>query len=140
MPVVAFDQIYSFDRDTLLKAIPRPEKMAAKEFASAAAELLDRILQIADNAGATDEHRALNYCAVRYPGFYATAADAFGRNFSLTAIETHPSRLSGVRRIVDVVSSYRNRQTDVEEKYFCRVDITEEFAFLVTKMAPFFDR
>jgi hypothetical protein len=140
VPVVAFDQIYSFDRDTLLKAIPRPEKISAKEFASAAAELLDRILQIADNAGATDEHRALNYCAVRYPGFYATAADAFGRNFSLTAIETRPSRLSGVRRIVDVVSSYRNRQTDVVEKYFCRVDVTEEFPFLVTKMAPFFDR
>ena len=31
------------------------------------AEVLDLILQTADNAGATDEHRALNYLAVRYP-------------------------------------------------------------------------
>ena len=27
VPIVVFDQIYSFDRDALIKAIPRPEKM-----------------------------------------------------------------------------------------------------------------
>src|SRR5215467_4139191 len=32
VPVVVFDQIYSFDRDSLIKAIPRPEKTPAKEF------------------------------------------------------------------------------------------------------------
>src|SRR5215471_21853506 len=36
VPIVAFDQIYSFDRDALIKAIPRPEKTPAKEFAPAA--------------------------------------------------------------------------------------------------------
>src|SRR5262245_43242927 len=66
IPTVAFDQIYSFDRDALIKSIPKPEKIAAKAFATAAGEVLDRILQLADNAGATDEHRALNYCALRY--------------------------------------------------------------------------
>src|SRR5882724_2937876 len=32
VPIVVFDQIYSFDRDTLIKAIPRPAKASAKEF------------------------------------------------------------------------------------------------------------
>ena len=32
VPIVVFDQIYSFDRDALIKAIPRPEKTSAKEF------------------------------------------------------------------------------------------------------------
>lgn len=32
-----------------------------------------RIVQIADNAGATDEHRALNYLVVRYPRIYEKA-------------------------------------------------------------------
>jgi hypothetical protein len=41
-----------------------------------------------------------------------------------------------VRKIVDVVFSYTNRQTDVTAKYFVRVDATEEFPFLVTKMSP----
>jgi hypothetical protein len=140
VPIVVFDQIYSFDRDALIKAIPRPAKTTAKDFGPAAAELFDRMMLAADNAGATDEHRALNYLAVRYPAIYATSADAFGRNSSLTAVEVLPSPLSGVRKVVDVVFSYTNRSTDVVEKFFTRVDVTEEFPFLVTKMSPYFDR
>jgi hypothetical protein len=143
VPIVIFDQIYSFDRDALVKAIPRPEAVAAKQekqFRSAAGELFDRMMQLADNSGATDEHRALNYLAVRYPAIYATVTDANARNYSLTAVEVQPSRLSGVRKIVDVVFSFTNRQTDVGEKYFVRVDVTEEFPFLVTKMSQYYDR
>jgi hypothetical protein len=140
VPIVAFDQIYTFDIDGLIKTIPRPEKMAAKEFEPAAKELYERIMQIADNAGATDENRALNYLAMRYKAIYATAAEAFGRNLSLTIIEVLPSRLSGVRKIVDVIFTFTNRATDVDEKFFVRVDVTEEFPFLVTKMSPYIDR
>jgi hypothetical protein len=140
VPIVVFDQIYSFDRDALIKAIPRPEKTPAKDFAPAAAELFDRIMQMADNAGATDEHRALNYCAVRYPAIYANAAEAFARDSSLTAVDVRISPLSGTRNIVDIIFSYTNRNTDVAEKFFVRVDVTEEFPFFVTKMSPYYDR
>jgi len=143
IPLVAFDQIYSFDRDSLIGSIPRPETIPAEQeeqFRSAAGELFDRIMQVADNAGATDKDRALNYLAVRYPAIYAMAADAFGRNESLTAVTVRPSSLSGARNIVDVIFSYTNRATDVTEKFFVRVDVTEEFPFLVTKMSPTFDR
>jgi hypothetical protein len=140
VPIVVFDHIYSFDRDELIGCIPRPEKVTAEQFEPAAGELFDRIMQMADNAGATDEHRALNYLAVRYPAIYAQTADAFSRNSSMTGVEVRPSRLSGVRKIVDVVFSYTNRQTDVAEKYFARVDVTEEFPFLVTKLSPFIER
>lgn len=140
VPIVIFDQIYSFDRDSLIQAIPRPDSIAEDQFRASSGELFDRIMQLADNAGATDEHRALNYLAVRYPAIYATAADAYGRNSSLTAVEVRPSRLSGTRKIVDVIFSFTNRSTDVTEKYFVRVDVTEEFPFLVTKMSPYYDR
>jgi len=139
-PIVIFDQIYSFDRDALIKAIPRPEKTSAKEFGPAAEELFDRIMLAADNAGSTDDHRALNYLAVRYPAIYTTAADAFGRNSSLTAVDVQRSPLSSTRNVVDVIFSFTNRATDVVEKFFTRVDVTEEFPFLVTKMSPYFDR
>lgn len=140
IPIVLFDQIYSFDRDTLIKAIPKPQKTTAKEFYPMAAELLDRIMFAADNAGSTDEHRALNYLAVRYPAIYATAADAFGRNSSLTAVDVQPSPLSSTRKVVEVIFSFTNRATDVVDKFFTRVDVTEEFPFLVTKISPYFDR
>jgi hypothetical protein len=140
VPIVLFDQVYSFDRDVLLKSIPRPEKMTEKQFAAAAVEVLDRILQMTDNAGATDDHRALNYLAVRYPAIYAKAAEEFARDFSLTGVEVRPSPLSGTRKIVEVVFSYTNRNTDFTEKFFVRTDVTEEFPFLVTKMSPYYDR
>ncbi len=140
VPIVIFDQIYSFDRDSLIKAIPKPEKVAAKEFAAAAEELLDRILQMADNAGATDEHRALNYLVVRYHAVHAKAAECHGENYSLSGLEVRPSRLSSTRKIVDVIFAYTSRQTDVTEKHFVRVDVAEEFPFLVTKLSPYYDR
>jgi hypothetical protein len=140
VPIVVFDQIYSFDVDTLVKSIPRPKEIPTKEFAGIAEELFYRIMQLADNAGATDEHRAVNYLAVRYPAIYATAAEAFARNNSLTAVDVRPSPLSGTRRIMEVIFSFTHRQTDVIEKFFTRVDVTEEFPFLVTKMSPYYDR
>jgi len=140
VPIVVFDQMYSFDRDALIKAIPRPAKTELKDFAPVAEELFDRIMQMADNAGATDQHRALNYLAVRYQAIYSHAADAFARNASLTAVEVAPSALSGTHNIVEVVFSYTNRNTDVMEKFFVRVDVTDEFPFLVTKMSPYYDR
>jgi hypothetical protein len=140
VPIVVFDQIYSFDRDTLVKGIPKPEKISAKEFAPAAEEVFDRIMQMTDNAGATDEHRALNYLAVRYQAIYANVADAFARNASLTAVDVVASPLSGVRKVAEVIFSYTNRSTDVTEKVFVRVDVTEEFPFLVTRLSPYYDR
>jgi hypothetical protein len=140
VPIVEFDQIYSFDIDILLQSIPRPEQIPADQFAPATEELFMRLMQMADNAGATDEHRALNYLAVRYPAIYATLAEQQAQNLSLTAVDVRLSRLSGVRRIVDVIFSFTHRQTDVTEKYFVRVDVTEEFPFLVTRLSPYYDR
>lgn len=140
VPVVAFDQIYSFDRKTLIGSLPCPDDTDADRFRATADQLFDRVIQLADNAGSTDEHRAINYLAVRYPAIYARTTEAFGNKQSLTGVEVRPSRLAGTRAIVNVVFSYTSRETDVTEKYFVRVDVTEEFPFLVTRLQPFYDR
>lgn len=140
VPIVAFDQIYSFDRAALVKAIPKPDNASDEQFAPAAEHLFNRVIQLTDNAGATDEHRALNYLAMRYPAIYAKAAEQFGGDCSLSGVEVRRSPLSSTRNIVDVIFSYTNRNTDFTEKFFVRCDITEEFPFLVTKMSPYYDR
>jgi len=143
VPIVAFDQIYSFDRDTLVAAIPKPkkpEKTTAAQFRPVAEELFDRIMQLTDNSGNTDEHRALNYLAMRYPAIYAKAAEEFARDFSLTGVEVRPSPLSSTRNIVEVIFAYTDRKTDFTEKFCVRVDVTEKFLFLVNKLSPCFDR
>jgi PatG C-terminal len=140
VPIVAFDQIYSFERNRLISSIPRPEEMVADQFTRVCEEVFDRIMQIADNAGATDEHRALNYLVVRYPAIYAKAAEEYARDFALTGVEARLSSLSSTRRIVEVIFSFTNRNTDFTEKFFVRADVTEEFPFLVTKLSAYFDR
>jgi PatG Domain len=140
VPIVMFDQMYSFDRDTLIKAIPKPANISDEQFGPAAEELFNRIMQLTDNAGATDEHRALNYLAMRYPAIYSKAAEQFGSDYSLSGVGVRSSPLSSTRNIVDVIFSYTNRNTDFTEKFFVRCDLTEEFPFMVTKMSPYYDR
>jgi hypothetical protein len=140
LPIVHFDQIYSFARESLIKALPKPDKLTAKQFEPAAEELFSRIMQMTDNAGATDDHRALNYLAMRYPAVYTVAADQFGKDYTLTGVESRPSPLGTTRNIVDVIFSYTNRNTDFIEKYMVRVDVSEEFPFLVTKLSPSLER
>jgi hypothetical protein len=96
-------------------------------------------MQMTDNAGATDEHRALNYLAMRYPAIYARAAESFAHDFALSGVDVRPSALSGTRKIVDVIFSSTNRNTDFTEKHFVRVDVTDEFPYLVTKLSPYYD-
>lgn len=143
VPIVAFDQIYSFDRDSLIKAIPKPnkpQKLTDAQFRPMAKEMFDRIIQMADNSGATDEHRALNYLAMRYPRIYTRAAEQFAQDFSLTRVEMRASTLSGTRNIVEVIFSYTDRKTDFTEKFCVRCDVTEEFPFLVTPLSEYYDR
>ncbi|UVO51300.1 hypothetical protein M0208_12560 [Sphingomonas sp. SUN019] len=139
VPVLVFDQIYSFDRTALIAAIPKPDRMNEKQFGPAADELFTRIMQMTDNMGATDEHRALNYLAMRYPVIYHRAAEQFANDYSLSSVGTRPVAASQMRHMVDVIFSYANRKTDFREQFYVRVDVTEEFPFLVTKMAPFYE-
>ena len=140
VPLVSFSQLYSFEVEELIGAIPVPQGTKKEEFRPKAEEMFYRIVQLADNAGATPEHRALNYLLTRYPAIYAMV-DAFqARDFALASVDASPSRLSGVRQVIAVIFTFTHRTTDVVEKQFVRVDVTEEFPFLVTKLQPFFDR
>jgi hypothetical protein len=138
VPVVFVDQIYSFDTDRLIGAIPRSTNTDAST--AAAEDVFHRIQELADNAGAAAEHRALNYLAVRYEAIYQAVAEAYARGASMAAVDVKPSRLSGLRQVVDVIFSFRDRVTDGLARSFVRVDVTDEFPFLVTKLAPYYDR
>src|ERR1700691_963181 len=139
VPILVFDQIYSFDRESLIKAIPRREGLSEEQFTAAAAELIDRVLQMTDNAG-MNRSRALNYLVSRYHAIYHAVAEAFERNESLTSVEVRLSPLSQTREILDVIFSLTNRSTDVVSRQFVRVDVTEEFPFLVSKLSPYYSR
>ncbi|WP_461459251.1 cyanobactin maturation protease PatG family protein [Methanothrix sp.] len=139
VPMVLVDHLYSLEYNNFMKSI-HPELVADEKFKAAALELFRRMMQIADNTGSTDKHRALNYLSVRYPAIYAKAAGEQERNFSLTSVEAVSSRLSDSRKIISVVFTFANKEIGIVEKYFVRVDVSEEYPFLVTKMSPYYDR
>src|SRR5262249_51175213 len=112
------------------------EKM---QFRSVVSEVFDRLRQSADNAGTTDGDRARNYLSVRYPAIYTKAADFQQQGYSLTAVDTLPSRLSGVRRLVDVIFTFTQRNTTFMEKLRIRVDVTGEFPFLDASLSVYYD-
>lgn len=142
VPVVLVDMIYSFDRESLVTSIPVPDSVAEKDSASfrtTAGSFFDDVMRLADNAGATDEHRALNYLAVRYPTIYAKLAEMQEQNSSLAGVDVRPAALIGPRDIVDVIFSFVHRQTGVTSKFYLQIDVTEEWLFLVRPLSPYFD-
>ncbi|WP_405613369.1 hypothetical protein [Streptomyces sp. NBC_00076] len=141
IPIVYFDQIYSFDTDSLMRSVPRDPDNLPDKFDDAARDLFERMVLVGDNAGGTDAHRALNYLVLRYPLIYAKSAEQISLNSHLVSVDVHSSSLgNGVRRVVDVVFNFNNRATDVTESFFVRVDVTEEFPFLVTKLSSYIRR
>lgn len=140
VPMVVCDRVYTFGVEAFIDAIPRPESLDEKGFANAARELFERLQQLTDNVGEQDEHRAINYLALRYPQIYSLVLEKYAEDKSLTGVQVQPSRLSHSRRIVQVIFRFVDRQTDVEEKYFVRVDVSEKWPFLVSKLQPFYDR
>jgi hypothetical protein len=140
LPIITFEQIYSFDVNTLMKALPKTEKSMGENYITNSEGELYRIMQMADNFGATDEHRCLNYLAVRYSAYYEKTAEMNNKDCSLTGIEVRTSRLTNTRKILDCIITYTERKSGSDEKWFCRVDVTEMFPYLVTKMSPYYDR
>ena len=138
VPMVLIDHIFSFDYDNFQKSIPS-ESFADEKLRSSAEEMFQKMMQIANNKGATGKHRALNYLAVRYPAIYVKAAQELEHNFSLTSVEAD-STPNDSRKIISVVFSFSQRETGAVKRYFIRVDVTEEFPFIVTEMSPCFGK
>ena len=117
-----------------VESLPRAEQVDAGHFKATSEEVFRRLTQT--NTGSADGDRALNYLAVRYPPIYAKTAEK-SAECSLTGVGVRPSPLSVVRRIVEVTFFFTNRNTNFTEAFFVRVDVTEEFPFVVTKLAPY---
>lgn len=140
LPIVTFDQLYSFEQDHFLNMVRADDKSKTKAERESDQALLHHLLQLADNTGVEDEHRALNYLTVRYAKMYQRVGDRHKAGFQLSGIHVKPSRISTDRKVMQVIFEYRNRQSDFTEKDYTRVDVTEKYPFLVSPLQPYYDR
>jgi hypothetical protein len=140
LPIVSVDQLYSFDKDELLKGIPKRKGTNEDQFTKTANALFEHIIQLADNVGATDEHRAINYLSMRYDQIYHRTQLMQDDNYFLHGIEVRLSRLANTRKILDVILIFENRNSAATEKWFARVDVSGKFPFLVSPLQQYYER
>lgn len=103
--------------------------------------VFDQTLQLANNTGDLDEHRALNYVSVNYPEVYVlpTAQGATSSNLMFVGVETrHSPNDAGGRRVVEVILNYQNSTTGMSMRFFTSVDVTGQFPYIVEKFQPYF--
>jgi hypothetical protein len=142
LPTVTVDHAVPYpgaELAELAEGVLRSRAASSEEgdgFRTAAEAVLGRILLMPNNVGATDEHRAVNYLAVRCPALYAQTTECRRRHEELTAVEARPPRPYGDRKIVEVVFTFTGGAADARHDYSAWVDVTEKFPFVVSPLQP----
>ncbi|MBF0539407.1 MAG: hypothetical protein HQL03_14260 [Nitrospirae bacterium] len=140
VPIVTVDSIYYFDLPSFVKGIPlRKEAANQEDFDRLAIYMIrDKVMQMADNIGEMDEHRAINYLVVRYDGIYKLLYDMSHESI-LEEISVLQSKLSPVRKILNIIFTFIHKKAGYKEKYYASVDVTDKYPFLRRKVTPYYD-
>jgi PatG C-terminal len=146
LPAVRVDHHLAFQVDEFIDALAAEDRESEEDqgqepdesFRAAARDLFARLTRRSNNRGIAEEHRALNYVALRYPPLYRVRADAYRDNKTLIDVEARHSHSSN-RRLVAVRLTFRDRRTDVVERYQCLVDVTDRFPFLAAPLTQVYD-
>lgn len=154
LPVVRLNRLYHFTARAFVESVPLPSSIsqlqngptkdqAVASFRALVLNIFEDMLQLADNTGDADEHRAVNYVSLNYPDIYAIrwsqGSAATGDTLAFRGVEVRHSPLGGGRRIMDVIFNYTNA-AGVMSRFYTTVDVTGQFPFLVTKLQPYFER
>lgn len=135
LPILSFYHLSSFPVEAFLKAIPRPEKIPAKEFHAAAEEMFYRIIRTASNA--TGPNRALAYAGLSYAALYKLIAEKFNDNASLSEIRVASARSDPDRS--DVRLKFIRRDTGFSETFCFSVNTGGQFEYLEEALHPCFE-
>ncbi|PTL83704.1 hypothetical protein [Vitiosangium sp. GDMCC 1.1324] len=152
LPLVRVNRLYHFTAKAFVDSVPLPQSFSqlpngpskdqtVASFRALVLNIFQDMLQLADNTGDADEHRALNYVSLNYPDIYTVKWSATnpGDSLAFQGVQVRPSPLGGGRRIMEVIFTYTNT-AGVTSRYYTSVDVTGQFPFLVTKLQPYFER
>jgi hypothetical protein len=135
-PIVLCDLLYPFRVgewiDSLAERVDKAlkaKKTEAARFKTVAREFFDQVARSTENIGGLDTHRALNYALVQHPGLALSVAERPHCVFD--RIDTRQVQGTDLRRVIAIILTFVDRETGVPERLFCRVDVTEEWPFLV---------
>ncbi len=151
LPIVQINNIYSFEAEQLLdqlweqyqqqqENLSQSSNLSESDFKTAANDLFVRMMQLADNVGNLDEHRAVNYLALRSQQIYIQTAELFQDSKRLLKITVKPSPLTekSSRSVMEVIFTYATVD-DSRDVYYIVVDVSGMYPFLVKKLQPYYE-
>jgi len=140
LAAVTPDQVLRFTMDEFVAALPAPDagEGAADRYRQVVRDLFAQLTQRAGNLGTSDEHRALNFLALRYPPLYQLAFRVVGEGKALVGVDPRHATAGG-RRVVSVRLVFRDHRSHLVERYHCTVDVTDLFPFLTSSLSQTFD-
>ena len=140
LPVVSVDHMLTFTVDEFVDALVADADDERKDDARRAAnDLFARLTRRSGSWGLTDEVRARNYAALRYSQLYHLVFKAQQEHKSLLGVEVRASASPGGRQLVAIRLVFRERRTDVVERYQCLIDVTDRFPFLAASLTAVYD-
>ena len=149
LPIVEINNTYSFVVKDFINQLWRqyqndPSKtsnLSESDFKSAANNLFVRMMQLADNVGNLDEHRAVNYLALRSQQVYISTAELSHQSKRLLKITVKPSPLTdnSSRSVMEVIFTYATPD-DSRDIYYLVVDVSGMYPFLVKQWQPYYEQ
>jgi hypothetical protein len=140
LPVVSVDHMLTFTVDEFIDALVADiDDKSKDDNRRAANDLFVRLTRRSGNWGLSDEDRARNYAALRYSQLYHLVFAAQRENKSFLGVEVRLSASPAGRQLVAIWLVFRERRTDVVERYRCLVDVTDRFPFLAASLAAVYD-
>ncbi|MGF1747666.1 hypothetical protein [Vibrio cionasavignyae] len=111
-------------------------------------KVIGDILSLAENHGDTDHDRALNYALYHnlelYMGSYEIIYNHAGGNTEREVAQlnnvTVLSEICGERKVAKVVFDFQNVQSSVGQHWYCAIDVTDDYPFLLTKFKRYLPR
>jgi hypothetical protein len=136
LPAVQADQVLAFTLREFAEAMPYGEESdraapetGRHEFEDLVSEVFLRLTKGAALPGFADVDRGRAYIAYKYSAFYHAVGRARREGKVLTGVYARHSHSSG-RQVVSVGFDVRDRQSDLHERFECRVDVTQPLIFL----------
>ena len=135
------DQLWSGYLDQQQNSRSQSSALSETDFKSAANNLFVRMMQLADNVGNLDEHRAINYLALRSQQIYIQTAELSQDSKRLLKITVKPSPLTdnSSRSVMEVIFTYAT-PSDSRDIYYIVVDVSGIYPFLVKNWQPYYEQ
>ena len=153
LPIVQINNTYSFVVEQFIDQLweqyqqqqqnsrSQSSALSESDFKNAANNLFVRMMQLADNVGNLDEHRAVNYLALRSQQIYINTAELSQDSKRLLKITVKPSALTenSSRSVMEVIFTYATPD-DSRDVYYIVVDVSGMYPFLVKQWQPYYEQ